>query len=88
MLKIFSFDRSVSHSWSGRPPTTITVCLQTCAWPPSPWKNPVGPSASAAVWTGPGPAAAGGPAATPAVPGETQTAVPTAAAAAHHQQGN
>lgn len=40
------------------------------------------------MWPGPGSAAASGPTAAPAVPGETQTTVPAATAAAHHQQGS
>ena len=48
------------------------------------WTNPVGPAAagerSAGPRPGPGLAAAGGPAAAPAVPGEAQAAVPAAAA--------
>lgn len=74
-------------SWAWWPTAAIALSLQAHAQPPSPGENAVGASAPAAVRTGPGPAAPGGPAAAPAIPGEAQTTVPTAAAAAHHQQG-
>lgn len=64
----------------GRPP--VSLHPQAARAAPSPGSDPVGPTAPAER-PGPGPAAAGGPTATPTVPGETQTAVP----AATHQQG-
>ncbi|TSK92925.1 Histone deacetylase 4 [Bagarius yarrelli] len=55
--------------------------LVSAASSPAAGSNPV----SAATPEHPGPAAAGGPAAAPAVPGQTETALP--ASAAPHQQG-